>query len=44
MGKGDNRTKKGKISTGSYGVSRPAKLKKVTAAKAENATAKKSKD
>lgn len=28
MGRGDNRTKKGKIFTGSYGVSRPAKPKK----------------
>jgi ribosomal small subunit protein bTHX len=34
MGRGDNRTKRGKISTGSYGVSRPAKAKKANAAKA----------
>ncbi len=27
MGKGDKKTKKGKISTGSYGVTRPHKKK-----------------
>ncbi|MBS1773720.1 MAG: 30S ribosomal protein THX [Bacteroidetes bacterium] len=33
MGRGDKRTKKGKISKGSFGVSRPAKVAKKTAAK-----------
>jgi 30S ribosomal protein S31 len=33
MGKGDKRTKKGKIVMGSYGVSRPHKAQKVEAAK-----------
>lgn len=28
MGRGDKRSKKGKISQGSYGVSRPHKVKK----------------
>ncbi len=30
MGKGDKKTKKGKIFKGSFGKSRPAKVKKVT--------------
>jgi 30S ribosomal protein S31 len=30
MGKGDKKTKKGKIFKGSFGKSRPAKLKKVS--------------
>lgn len=30
MGRGDKRTKKGKISKGSFGKSRPAKKKKKT--------------
>lgn len=34
MGRGDNRTKKGKRFTGSFGVVRPAKTKKNKAAKA----------
>jgi 30S ribosomal protein S31 len=34
MGRGDIKTKKGKISNGSFGKSRPAKVRK-TAAKAE---------
>ncbi|MFT4061771.1 MAG: 30S ribosomal protein THX [Edaphocola sp.] len=35
MGRGDNRTKRGKISSGTYGVSRPARPKKAAAKKAE---------
>jgi 30S ribosomal protein S31 len=36
MGRGDKKTKKGKIFKGSYGKSRPAKpAKKATAAKAK---------
>lgn len=35
MGRGDIKTKKGKISNGSFGKSRPAKAKKTVAAKAE---------
>ena len=35
MGRGDKKSKKGKIAMGSYGVSRPRK-KKVTAKKAAN--------
>lgn len=31
MGRGDKRTKRGKISAGSFGKSRPARTKKVTA-------------
>jgi len=31
MGRGDKRTKKGKITLGSFGKSRPAKVKKATA-------------
>ena len=34
MGRGDKRTKKGKIAAGSFGNSRPQKLKKVAAKKA----------
>lgn len=34
MGRGDNRTKKGKRFTGSFGVVRPAKAKKAVAKKA----------
>lgn len=33
MGRGDKRTKKGKISIGSFGKSRPAKVRKTKAAK-----------
>jgi 30S ribosomal protein S31 len=32
MGRGDKRTKKGKISIGSFGKVRPAKVKKATKA------------
>ncbi|WP_232831755.1 30S ribosomal protein THX [Taibaiella helva] len=39
MGRGDIRTKRGKISSGTYGVSRPAKAKKATAPKAEDKAA-----
>ncbi len=36
MGRGDKRTKRGKISSGSFGKSRPARVvKKVVAATAE---------
>ena len=42
MGKGDKRTRKGKISVGSYGKSRPKK-KKVTAPTAEEKPKTKSK-
>jgi 30S ribosomal protein S31 len=31
MGRGDKRTKRGKISSGTFGKSRPAKIKKATA-------------
>jgi ribosomal small subunit protein bTHX len=43
MGKGDKKTKKGKIHIGSYGVKRPRKAKKkaATAKKAKKASAKK---
>jgi ribosomal small subunit protein bTHX len=34
MGRGDNRTKKGKIANGTFGNVRPAKAKKTTAKKA----------
>lgn len=34
MGRGDIRTRKGKISAGSFGKARPAKVKKATAKKA----------
>lgn len=43
MGRGDNRTKRGKISSGTFGVSRPAKTKKATAPKAEKPAAAKAK-
>lgn len=33
MGRGDRRTKKGKISSGSFGIIRPQKVKKETTAK-----------
>ena len=33
MGRGDKRTKRGKISKGSFGKCRPARIKKVTAEK-----------
>lgn len=40
MGRGDNRTKRGKISNGTFGVSRPAKVgKKAKAAKATSSKA-----
>ncbi len=35
MGRGDKRTKKGKISIGSFGKSRPARIAKKVAPKAE---------
>lgn len=35
MGRGDIKTKKGKISNGSFGKSRPAKTKKTAAPKSE---------
>lgn len=35
MGRGDKKTKKGKIFKGSFGKSRPANTKKATAAKEE---------
>ncbi len=35
MGKGDKKTKKGKIFMGSFGVTRPKKLKKVEKSKAK---------
>lgn len=35
MGRGDKRTKRGKISIGSFGRLRPAKTKKTTAKKAD---------
>ncbi len=34
MGKGDNRTKRGKITNGTFGVSRPKKAKNLKAKKA----------
>lgn len=43
MGRGDKRTKKGKIFAGSYGVSRPHKPNKGAAAAAIEAAAKKDK-
>lgn len=33
MGRGDKRTKRGKIAIGSYGRKRPARMKKTTANK-----------
>ncbi len=44
MGRGDNRTKRGKISSGTFGVARPAKTKKQSAAKAGGKAAAKVKD
>ena len=42
MGRGDKRTKKGKIANGSFGNSRPARVKKAAApAKAKKAAPKK---
>jgi 30S ribosomal protein S31 len=35
MGRGDKKTKKGKIFKGSFGKSRPANVKKATTAKEE---------
>jgi 30S ribosomal protein S31 len=35
MGKGDKKTKRGKIFKGSFGKSRPAKRKRITKKKAE---------
>lgn len=43
MGRGDKRTKRGKISLGTFGVSRPANKVKPVEVKAEKVTAKKSK-
>lgn len=37
MGKGDKRTRRGKIFAGSYGKTRPKSVKKNTAAKAADA-------
>jgi len=36
MGRGDKKTKKGKMAQGSFGKSRPAKPKKAAAKKKEN--------
>ena len=44
MGKGDKKSKKGKISSGSYGVSRKRKKKTVFVAEIKKATPKKEKD
>jgi len=44
MGRGDNRTKRGKISSGTFGVVRPAKAKKQNTTKAEGKTATKAKN
>ena len=41
MGKGDKKTKKGKIVMGSYGVSRPRKTKDQPTAKVEKSQEKK---
>jgi len=38
MGRGDKRTKKGKINSGSFGKSRPARLVKKVTAKTEAET------
>lgn len=43
MGRGDIRSRKGKIAAGSYGNSRPAKLVKSTAAATEEKPAAKAK-
>ena len=40
MGRGDIRSKKGKISAGSFGKSRPAKVKKAAVKKAAASTKK----
>jgi 30S ribosomal protein S31 len=40
MGRGDIKTKKGKIASGSFGKSRPAKVKKAVVAKKETAAPK----
>lgn len=40
MGKGDKKSKKGKIFKGSYGVTRPHKVKKAVAAPAKKAAKK----
>lgn len=37
MGRGDVKTKKGKISKGSFGKTRPAKVKRATAAPSKKA-------
>lgn len=42
MGKGDNKSKKGKISNGTYGKRRPARVKKAAPVATAKATAKKS--
>jgi 30S ribosomal protein S31 len=39
MGKGDKKTRKGKIAMGSYGKTRPHELKKTEAAANEKSTA-----
>jgi 30S ribosomal protein S31 len=41
MGRGDKRTKKGKIAAGSFGNSRPQKVKKVAVKAAKKKAAKK---
>ncbi|MEY4876130.1 MAG: ribosomal protein Thx [Bacteroidota bacterium] len=41
MGRGDRRTTKGKISAGSFGISRPQKVKKAETATATKAATKK---
>ncbi len=41
MGKGDKRTRRGKIFAGSYGKTRPKSVKKNTAAKSNEAKAEK---
>lgn len=43
MGKGDIKTKKGKIRNGSYGVSRPHRVKQEVVAKPKKKTKKKKK-
>jgi 30S ribosomal protein S31 len=44
MGKGDKRTRRGKISAGSFGKTRPKAKKKVAAAKKENKAETKNKE
>ncbi len=39
MGRGDNRTKRGKISSGTFGVSRPARATKKNVSQASGANA-----